>query len=82
MRTAIGPRGFESLERFGSRELSPPPEKSSGVFIAKSLTVVILGLYACSGDLLPSAANGEVEGAHATADARHKAEYDGYYIDP
>jgi len=46
-----------------------------GFSLAKRPTAVILGRS--PEDLPTSAANGEVEGGDATADARHKAEDDG-----
>ena len=52
-----------------------PPEKFGGVFHwPKASTVVFLGRSPV--DLVPPAAGAEVEGGHARADARHKAERD------
>ncbi|KQW29025.1 hypothetical protein ASE36_11140 [Rhizobium sp. Root274] len=52
-----------------------PPEQSGGVFLMPNrFTAFILGRS--PEDLQPPAADGEVQGADATADARHKAEHD------
>lgn len=73
---AIGPWSSESAgKRLRIEGMRTPPEKFGGVFLwPPAPTVVILGRS--PEDLLSSAADGELESADATADARHKAEHD------